>query len=151
MMDTRGWYWNISKRWHQGILKNHRNWLRQEYEAKRREKYLLTNHNRGSLSLKMVQQIPSFASHFCTRVYKHDFGSDPQEMLQAHANLKRTNPLPWSYKLFCLVLKIDESLLNFTMTWNRVWRVALMTKPWHNGLERAVGTAPSLRETKQQQ
>ena len=69
-------------------------------------------------------------------------------MLQAHADLKRANPLAWSNKLFTFILEINKSLLDFFMTWNRFGCVTLVTKPGSYGLKWTIGTTPPLRRTK---
>ena len=109
---------------------------------------LPTNHDRSPLCLKMMKQITSFAAHFCSWTHKHDFWCDTKEMFQAHADLKRPNPLAWSNKLSTFILEINKSLLDFFMTWNRFGCVTLVTKPGSYGLKWAIGTTPPLRETK---
>ena len=96
----------------------------------------------------MIKQITSFAAHFCSWTHKHDFWCDTKEMFQAHADLKRANPLAWSNKLFTFILEIDKSLLDFFMTWNRFGCVTLVTKPGSYGLKWTIGTTPPLRRTK---
>ena len=96
----------------------------------------------------MMKQITSFAAHFCSWTHKHDFWCDTKEMFQAHADLKRANPLAWSNKLFTFISEINESLLDFSMTWNRFGCVTLVTKPGSYGLKWTIGTTPPLRRTK---
>ena len=112
------------------------------------QKSLLTNHNRSSLSLKMVQQIPPFGWHFCSCADKHNLWGDSQKMFQAHTDFKWAYPLPRADKLFTFVLEVNKRLLNFSVAWDSFWCVALVSKPGSNGLKWSVCTTPTLDETK---
>ena len=96
----------------------------------------------------MVHQVPSFGSHLCSCADKHYLWCDSQKMFQAHTDFKWAYPLPRTHKLFTFVLEVNKCLLNFSVAWNRLGRVALVSKPGSNGLKWSVCTTPSLNETK---